>query len=30
LDLDLASLQKENGLLYDVKGILGDEVDGRL
>lgn len=30
LDLDLASLQKENGLLYDVKGVLGENVDGRL
>jgi UDP-N-acetyl-D-galactosamine dehydrogenase len=30
LDLDLASLQKDNSVLYDVKGILGTEVDGKL
>jgi len=30
LDLDIASLQNENSLLYDVKGILGSEVDGKL
>ena len=31
LKLDLASLQNDNSLLYDVKGILrGDKVDGRL
>jgi UDP-N-acetyl-D-galactosamine dehydrogenase len=30
LDLDLASLQKETSLLYDVKGVLGTEVDGKL
>jgi UDP-N-acetyl-D-galactosamine dehydrogenase len=29
-DLDLQSLQKEKSLLYDVKGILGDQADGRL
>lgn len=30
LNLDLASLQNGNSLLYDVKGILGDRVDGKL
>lgn len=30
LSLNLASLQKENSVLYDVKGILGTEVDGKL
>jgi UDP-N-acetyl-D-galactosamine dehydrogenase len=30
LKLDLASLQNDNSLLYDVKGILGTEVDGKL
>jgi UDP-N-acetyl-D-galactosamine dehydrogenase len=30
LKLDLASLQNANSLLYDVKGILGSEVDGKL
>ena len=30
LKLDLASLQNDNSLLYDVKGILGDGVDGKL
>jgi len=30
LDLDFASLQKQNSLLYDVKGILKGEVDGKL
>ncbi|MBG6109893.1 UDP-N-acetyl-D-galactosamine dehydrogenase [Flavobacterium sp. CG_9.10] len=29
-DLDLAKLQKPNGLLYDVKGVLGNLADGRL
>ncbi|MFN7100851.1 MAG: nucleotide sugar dehydrogenase, partial [Flavobacterium sp.] len=29
-DLDLQSLQKEKSLLYDVKGILGEQADGRL
>jgi UDP-N-acetyl-D-galactosamine dehydrogenase len=28
--LDLASLQKENNILYDVKGILEVYVDGKL
>lgn len=28
--LDFAALQNENGVLYDVKGILGVQVDGRL
>ena len=28
--LNLASLQKENSVIYDVKGILGAEVDGKL
>lgn len=30
LQLDLASLQKDTSLLYDVKGILGNNVDGKL
>jgi UDP-N-acetyl-D-glucosamine/UDP-N-acetyl-D-galactosamine dehydrogenase len=30
LKLDLSSLQNANSLLYDVKGILGSEVDGKL
>jgi len=30
LDLDLFSLQKENCLLYDVKGVLEQNVDGKL
>lgn len=30
LDLDLASLQNDNSMLYDVKGILGEKVDGKL
>jgi UDP-N-acetyl-D-galactosamine dehydrogenase len=30
LNLDLASLQNTNSLVYDVKGILGDKVDGKL
>jgi UDP-N-acetyl-D-galactosamine dehydrogenase len=30
LDLNLASLQKESSLLYDVKGVFGKNVDGRL
>lgn len=30
LDLDLASLQNDTSLLYDVKGILGENVDGKL
>ena len=30
LDLDLSQLQNSNSLLYDVKGVLGKEVDGRL
>lgn len=30
LSLDLRQFQKENSLLYDVKGVLGDGVDGRL
>ncbi len=30
LKLDLASMQKDTSLLYDVKGILGNNVDGRL
>lgn len=30
LDLDFAALQKENSLLYDVKGILGTVADGKL
>jgi UDP-N-acetyl-D-galactosamine dehydrogenase len=30
LQLDIPALQKENSVLYDVKGILGNKVDGRL
>jgi len=30
LDMDFASLQNENSVLYDVKGVLGDEGDGKL
>ncbi len=30
LSLNLASLQNDNSMLYDVKGILGDDVDGKL
>jgi len=30
LDLDLTQLQNSNSLLYDVKGVLGAGVDGRL
>jgi UDP-N-acetyl-D-galactosamine dehydrogenase len=30
LKLDFASLQNNNSLLYDVKGILGNNVDGKL
>ncbi len=30
LDLEFAGLQKMNSVVYDVKGILGDSVDGKL
>ena len=30
LDLDLSQLQNANNVLYDVKGVLGNAVDGRL
>lgn len=30
LDIDLASLRNTTSVLYDVKGVLGDAVDGRL
>jgi UDP-N-acetyl-D-galactosamine dehydrogenase len=30
LQLDIHTLQKENSVLYDVKGILGNNVDGKL
>ena len=30
IDLDFESLQKENSILYDVKGILEIAVDGKL
>ena len=30
LDIDFRTLQNHNSLLYDVKGILGMEVDGKL
>ena len=30
LDLDLSSLLNENGVVYDVKGILGGDTDGKL
>ncbi len=29
-ELDFSSLRKDNSILYDVKGILGDKVDSRL
>jgi UDP-N-acetyl-D-galactosamine dehydrogenase len=30
LNLDIAALRNENSVLYDVKGVLGDRVDGKL
>jgi UDP-N-acetyl-D-galactosamine dehydrogenase len=30
LDLDLSQLQNSASVIYDVKGVLGDGVDGRL
>ncbi len=30
LNIDIKSLQKENSVLYDVKGVLGKNVDGKL
>lgn len=30
LEMNLSSLQKGNSILYDVKGVIGDEVDGKL
>jgi UDP-N-acetyl-D-galactosamine dehydrogenase len=30
LELDFASLQKENSVLFDVKGVLVTTVDGKL
>lgn len=30
MDIDLSQLRKENSVLYDVKGILGSHVDGKL
>ncbi|MES2544650.1 MAG: nucleotide sugar dehydrogenase, partial [Bacteroidota bacterium] len=30
LTIDISKLQNEVSLLYDVKGVLGDGVDGRL
>ncbi|HEY9168520.1 MAG TPA: nucleotide sugar dehydrogenase [Lutibacter sp.] len=30
LNVDLASLSKEKGVIYDVKGVLGNKVDGKL
>ena len=30
LELDLSQLQKEKSVVYDVKGVLGENVDGRL
>src|SRR5690554_5711294 len=30
LDLDLNTLKKENGVVYDVKGILGEKADNKL
>jgi UDP-N-acetyl-D-galactosamine dehydrogenase len=30
VDLDLDSLKKENAVVYDVKGILGDKCDAKL
>ena len=30
LEMNLSSLQNGNSILYDVKGVIGDEVDGKL
>lgn len=30
LEMNLSNLQKENSILYDVKGIIGDKADGKL
>lgn len=30
LEINLAELQKANSIIYDVKGVLGNEIDGRL
>ena len=30
LNLDLQSLKKDNAVIYDVKGVLGDDIDGKL
>jgi UDP-N-acetyl-D-galactosamine dehydrogenase len=30
LSIDFKALQKENSILYDVKGILGSKADGKL
>jgi UDP-N-acetyl-D-galactosamine dehydrogenase len=30
LEMNLSSLQNANSILYDVKGVVGDEVDGKL
>jgi UDP-N-acetyl-D-galactosamine dehydrogenase len=30
LDMNLSILQKDTSILYDVKGIIGNEVDGKL
>jgi UDP-N-acetyl-D-galactosamine dehydrogenase len=30
LEMNLSSLQKKNGILYDVKGIISSDVDGKL
>jgi UDP-N-acetyl-D-galactosamine dehydrogenase len=30
LEMNLSSLRNENSILYDVKGVIGDEVDGKL
>jgi len=30
LDLDIASLKNTNSVVYDVKGVLGDQADGKL
>jgi UDP-N-acetyl-D-galactosamine dehydrogenase len=30
LKIDLSQLQNSNSIIYDVKGVLGEKVDGRL
>ena len=30
INVDLSILKKENAIIYDVKGVLGDEADAKL